>query len=64
MPLFQVQDDDRPMFVIASDWKGAIGLWSDQIRKENNMTADEVCEPNGITLICDDDALIVKQAGS
>jgi hypothetical protein len=51
--LYQVQDADRPMYVIARNWQGALELWRRQIRKENDMRDDEECEPMGISLVAD-----------
>jgi hypothetical protein len=36
MPLFQVQDSDRPLWVVARDWHHAVQQWKDQIAIENN----------------------------
>jgi hypothetical protein len=56
--LFHVQDSDRPMYVVASDWKDAIDKWKDCVAHENDMEPRDVDEPLGIHMVCDDDDLI------
>jgi len=59
MPLFQIQDSDCPMFVVADDYNDALGKWLDKLAKDNECPADEVEGPRGIAHICDDDELIL-----
>jgi len=50
--LYHVQDDHRPMFVVAMDWQGAVNAWRYQLRREaviDNVDDDE--EPKGVTLV-------------
>lgn len=51
--LYHVQDDDRPMFVVAKDWQHALDQWRALVRQENNMGKDEAVEPDGIQRLCD-----------
>ena len=56
MPLYNVQDGDRPMWVIAKDWATAINDWKAVIALENNGETDE---PDGIHLVCEDEDIVV-----
>lgn len=56
--LFQIQDSDRPMWVIAESWNDALVKWKALIAVENDMSVDEVTEPNGIMLVCESDELL------
>lgn len=55
MPLYHVQDADRPLYVVAKDWATAIDAWRQQIREEND--GDDGDEPLGVNLVCDDNEL-------
>ena len=55
MKLFNVQDSDRPMFVVATDWQNALDKWKAKVREENEGECDE---PQGIQLVCDEDELL------
>lgn len=57
MPLFHVQDSDRPMWIVGKDWHDALAQWKAQISAEND--GDE-SEPLGIQHVCDNDELIVN----
>ncbi len=61
MSLFHVQDADRPMYVFAPDWGGALAAWRLQITKENpdDYGGAEVPEPDGIALVASTDDVIV-----
>lgn len=54
--LFQVQDNERPMYLVATDWAQALDGWRRIIAAEND---GEVIEPQGITLVCDSDELVL-----
>lgn len=56
--LFQIQDADRPMWVIACDWNQALTKWKEFVGVENALPADEVDGPRGITLVCDETELL------
>ena len=68
MPLYHVQDSDRPMYVLADGWGEAVKLWQDRIRLENEEPDQEYGEPDqpqGVNLVCDDDEfLMVVEAPS
>ena len=53
MKLFQVQDLDRPMYVVAVNWQDAIDKWGAKIREENPWEPDAEVTPEGVNLICD-----------
>jgi hypothetical protein len=57
MPLYQIQDGDRPCWVVATTWDDALTQWRAVIAREND-DMDEA-EPEGIARICDDDELII-----
>lgn len=56
MNLYEVQDSDRPMYVVAKSWADAIDRWKAEIEIENGMKsgtfATEMPEPDGIRLVC------------
>ena len=58
--LFHVKDCDRPMWVVAFDWKDAVEAWKLAIANENEMEAGDVEEPLGVNFICHNDELIVE----
>jgi hypothetical protein len=58
MPLYHVQDSDRPMWVIANDYGDAVDSWKKFVAQENDMSYLEVEEPRGVQFICDRDDLI------
>lgn len=57
--LFQIQDDDRPMWIVAEDWNEALAKWKAQIARENTCEFEDVAEPKSITLVCEHDDLIL-----
>ena len=63
MPLFEIQDDDRPMFVVAENFDHALTKWKFLIKSENKEMEDEGDDtwflPNGVRLICADDKLLL-----
>ena len=56
MPLFNIQDSDRPLWVVAKDWGDALEQWREQIIHEND---GDVSDPQGIQYVCDDDDLLI-----
>jgi hypothetical protein len=63
MPLYLVQDADRPLWVVAESWQAALKQWQKQIAVEN-ATPDNLLEaadndPQGILRICDNDELLI-----
>ena len=57
MPLFHIQDDDRPAWVVAPNYADALSKWSTAVAKENQGEIGP--PPNGIQFVCDDAELIV-----
>lgn len=58
MNLYHVQDNDRPMWVLAKDYGHAVTLWKRHVGEENDMSAIVVDEPQGVQFICDEDDLL------
>lgn len=58
LSLFQIQDDDRPMWVVAENWNDALAKWKAQIALENQLALSEVTEPKGILLVCEHNDLL------
>ena len=59
MPLFYVQDSDRPAYVVAKTYSEAISKWQHAVTVEND--GEHAGNPDGVLLICGDDELIVAQ---
>lgn len=57
--LYLVQDDDRPLYVLAQDWNDALRGWQLRIRRENDMEPDEDCQPSGIHLVASADEIVL-----
>jgi hypothetical protein len=57
MPLFHIQDSDRPAYVYAESYAKALEKWTEEIKRENDGEAGE--PSRGISHICDDDELII-----
>lgn len=58
MKLFNVQDSDRPMWVIADSYGHAVERWKVLVAKENDMWLDDVEDPQGVHFVCDHDELL------
>lgn len=58
MPLFNVQDSDRPMWVVAESYGAAVEKWIKFVAKENDMEPEDVEAPDGVMLVCHDDEFI------
>jgi len=59
MPLFHVQDSDRPGFVVAENYAEAVRKWQAAVSAEND--GEEPGNPQGVSLMCDDGDLIIDQ---
>ena len=59
MPLFHIQDDDRPAFVVAENYAKAVGKWQHAIAVENDGEPGGL--PQGVAHIADDEDIIVGQ---
>ena len=58
MPLFHVQDGDRPAWLIADNYGDAVYLWTGAIAHENEMRPKDVVPPDGVALVCHDGEII------
>ncbi len=58
MPLFYVQDDDRPMYVNSESFGTALESWKKFIATENGCSPDGVELPLGIKFIAPSDEVI------
>ena len=58
MNLYHVQDADRPMWVIASDYGNAVLKWKALVAEENNESIGEVVDPQGVSFVCEEIDLI------
>ena len=62
MKLFQICDDERPMFVTAVDFPAALKAWRDLVASEDDSpdaVAAEAIDPDCISLVCDSDELLI-----
>jgi len=57
MPLYRIQDSDRPGYVVAENFKEAIEKWQFAVKEEND--GDEIDPPAGVERVCEDSDLIV-----
>lgn len=53
MKLYLVQDAERPMHVVATDFGDAVRRWRAQIAKENPDVDCSDEEPHGVTLLAE-----------
>ena len=58
MPLFNVQDGDRPMWVRASTWGEAVASWRRVLIAENPDDDCSESQPAGVSLVAEDYELI------
>jgi hypothetical protein len=56
MPLFRIQDTDRPAFVLATDFHEAIEKWQAAVAAEND---GEIFIPQGVEILAPDTELII-----
>lgn len=61
MPLFHVQDSDRPGWIIAKDYGDAERKWRDAVAKENDERSLDVEPPMGIEFTCQDNEIITDE---
>lgn len=59
MPLFRVQDSDRPMFVVADDFQQAIDRWRAIIVLENPDDDCSQTNPDGVEFLANDQEIIL-----
>lgn len=56
MPLFHVDDPDRPAWVVAENYADAVRLWELVVAEENGGDVGDT--PRGVTYVCGDAELI------
>ena len=57
--LYHIQDQDRPMYVVAKDWQEALNKWKRVVGAEIGIPPDdETMEPDGIALFATHKELI------
>ena len=59
MPLFRVQDSDRPMFVFATSFQHAVTKWQFVLAVENPEDDCMDTQPQGVEFVADDDDCII-----
>ena len=61
MPLYLVQDSDRPLYIVADSWERAIGAWQQVILTENPPQGDDTAldSPTGVQFLCHDNEIVV-----
>ncbi|MGE0289341.1 MAG: hypothetical protein AB7I42_24085 [Bradyrhizobium sp.] len=62
MKLYNVQDAERPMFVVAETFAQAIARWTALVQFENPGV--EIDPPQGVQFIADDDELLLSEGGA
>jgi hypothetical protein len=58
MNIYHVQDNDRPMFVIASSWDRALRGWRQLIQEENPEADMSDVNPDGITFVAESNDIL------
>jgi len=59
MNLYLVQDDDRPLYVIADNWDDARLRWRAAIAGENPEEDIDSIDPTGIHKLCEANELLL-----
>jgi len=59
VPLYQIQDADRPGFVFAANFSEAIARWSHAVAVENECDVTAVEPPSGVNHLADDEDIII-----
>ena len=49
--LFQIEDADRPMFIVCPDFESALSEWRTMMANENEIPAADVDGPDGIACL-------------
>jgi hypothetical protein len=60
MPLYLVQDSDRPLFIIGRSYQDAVVQWKQVVASENlddDGRLPDIQDPDGVQKLCDDDDL-------
>lgn len=60
MPLFEIQDDDRPMYVVAGSWRDALEAWENHCKFEYpGIVENGETRPLGIRHVVDDHQILL-----
>lgn len=59
MPLFHVQDPDRPMYVVAATYGEAVDRYLRLVADENELPVKDCDLPQGVQFVCDDEDLLL-----
>jgi len=62
MPLFHVEDTDRPVWVISPNWGLAMEYYNKAIALENECDVGDIEPPRGVSYICDDNDILIGPA--
>jgi len=63
MPLFHIQDNECPKWVVALNYANAVEKWKKKMAEENApYDISEIEEPQGVSYICDDEDLIIADS--
>jgi len=60
--LYRVQDDDRPMYVVAANYAEAVEKWRKFIFEDDPKSyrkISDVEDPKGVQIICDKEDIIL-----
>lgn len=64
MKLFLVQDDDRPMYVLAADFNAALRVYRERMLVEDpELRPQDVPDPKGIQWVADADEVLIAEDG-
>lgn len=58
MPLFYIQDNDRPGYVKAKNYEEAVNKWRNAVSKENDDC--DIDPPKGAQFLADDFEIILE----
>ncbi len=61
MPLFQIQDCNRPGWVVAESINEAINKWLSASAAEEGCSTEDISDPDGVVMVCDNHDLILTE---
>ena len=61
MELYLIQDDDRPVYVMAFNLSSAIRKWRILISAENDIDIEDVAEPKGVSFVAPKNEVITAE---
>jgi len=62
--LYLVQDNDRPLYVLARTYGHAVSIWKNKIAKENDIDVCDVEDPVGVNFICSGNEVLNSEGGN